>query len=313
MDLLKSLRSKKNQSVEKRILPKTSPADELRISQTLGLRNLESMPTQAAQAFQLACNPKSTLADFTKVVESDEVLSARIIKIANSVYYRRGEEAKEISSAVASIGLDEIRCLLSAAMLKSLLKNNSKERNYIWGNSVATGIAARKLSSLTAIPDGEAFLCGILHDVGKLILIQRIPKEYGTLLKKGFDSEKPFSELEDQTFDLNHIEVGKWLAEKWNFPESVREAIALHHETWTQDEKKKGKNTSSAALVKCSDIISHAAFLGHPNSRTIFGKTALQELPKVADQMSTTLETIENITRQIALEFEDEFSMYNSD
>ncbi len=313
MSLLDSLKARsKDAKGTPKLLPKTSPADEARISQTLGLRSLESMPTQAAQAFQLACNPRSTLADFTKVVESDEVLSARIIRIANSVYYRRGEEAKEISKAVASIGLDEIRCLLSAAMLKSLLKSNSKDRNYIWGNSVATGIAARKLSSLTSVPEGEAFLCGILHDVGKLILIQRIPKEYSTLVRTAFDSETTFAELEENAFDVNHIEIGKWLAEKWNFPESVRTAITFHHSPWSEHDTMKGKLATPAALVKCADTIAHAGFMGHPHSRTVLGKHARSQLIHVATQLDTSLENIQGLLQQISLQFDDDFSLFSS-
>lgn len=294
-------------------LPLTSLADEARISQVLGLRSLESMPTQAAQAFKLACSPKSTLGDFTKVVESDEVLSARIIRIANSVYYRRGEEAKDISRAVATIGLDEIRCLLSAAMLKSLLNSKSSYRNNIWGNSVATGIAARLLSSFTLIPEGEAFLCGILHDAGKLIFIQRLPIEYSKVLELGFRSEKQFHEIELEEFNVTHIEVGKWLAEKWNFPETVRLAISLHHETWPKDPLFKGKKTSSAMLIKCADTIAHAAYLGHPSKLSNFGKNAQMQLTHVGSQLEIELETVQHIKNQVSLKFSEEFSLYSSD
>lgn len=294
-------------------LSKTSRSDEERIIRTLGLRHLETMPTQAAKAFQLSCNPKATLEDFVSIVESDEVLSARILRIANSVYFRRGDQAKDISRAVANIGLNEIKCLLSATMLKSLLKAKSKFRTNIWANSIATGIGARILSGSTNIPSGEAFLCGILHDVGKLIFLERLPKEYEAVLQKMYNSEEGSVGIEDGTFELNHVEVGKWLAEKWSFPEVVRSAIFYHHNTWPKDPHQRGKATSHAMLIKCADTLSHSLRLGHPNSMAYLGTISKAEIEKVALQLGQTVETIESLGVQLQSQFDSEFSLYNSE
>lgn len=314
MGLISSLFKGKDPVITKaRPLPRTSPSEELRINQTLGMRGLESMPVQAAKAFQLACDPKATLNDFVTVVESDEILSARIIKVANSVYYRRGEEAKDISCAVANIGLDELRCLLSAAMLRSLLKTKSKARNQIWGNSVATAITARHLSSFTEINEGEAFLAGILHDVGKLIFVQRITPEYQKIVNEVNQTGKSFIELEMEKLDLTHVEVGKWLAEKWNFPESVRRAITFHHNSWPSNETLMGKQTSTAMLIKCANTIAHAGRLGHPHELTKSGANAKEELIAVAEQLKKPISTIEAILSQVEKQFNDEFSIYSAE
>jgi HD-like signal output (HDOD) protein len=294
-------------------LSKTSKADEARIVQTLGIRQLDAMPTQAAKAFQLSCNPKATLEDFVQIVESDEVLTARIIRIANSVYFRRGEESKDISKAVASIGLNEIKCLLSATMLKSLLKSKSKFRSNIWANSIATGIGARLLATSTNIPSGEAFLAGILHDVGKLIFIDRLPKEYEGAMQKMYNSEDGSVKIEEQLFDLNHVEVGKWLAEKWSFPDVVRSAITYHHNNWSKDDRDRGKGTTHAMLVKCADILSHSLRLGHPTSMTFLGTVSKKEFPSIALQLNQNIETVESWATQLQSQFDQEFSMYSAD
>ena len=292
-------------------LAKTSKADEVRFTETLGLRRLESMPAQASRAFQLSCDPKSTLDDFIKIIESDEVLSARIIKIANSVYFRRGEQAKDISSAVANIGLNEIRCLLSATMLKSLLRGNSKFRTVIWGNSVATAIAAKHLAIHTKVPDGEAFLCGLLHDVGKLIILQRAPVKYEKLIQLHLQSGKDIVQLEEEAFDLSHIEIGKWLAEKWNFPETVRRAITFHHNRWPDLEGELGKSTTSSMLVKCADMIAHANRLGHNSSVTGLGSIMQEKRGEIAKQLKINESDIKSLEASISRQFEAEFSLYN--
>lgn len=294
-------------------LSKTSRSDEERIIQTLGIRHLDTMPTQAAKAFQLSCNPKATLEDFVQIVESDEVLSARIIRIANSVYFRRGEQSRDISAAVANIGLNEIKCLLSATMLKSLLKSKSKFRSNIWANSIATGIAARILAPSTNIPNGEAFLSGILHDVGKLIFLDRLPKQYEAALQKMYNSEESSVSIEQAGFDLTHVEVGKWLAEKWTFPEVVRSAITFHHSPWTKEPNKRGKGTSHAMLIKAADLLSHSLRLGHPTNMSYLGNIAKQEIPNIAIQLGQTVETIESFGAQLQSQFDQEFSMYSAD
>ncbi len=295
------------------VLSKTSRSDEERIVRTLGLRHLDTMPSQATKAFQLSCNPKATLEDFVQIVESDEVLSARIIRIANSVYFRRGEQSKDISAAVANIGLNEIKCLLSAAMLKSLLKSKSNFRMNIWANAIAVGIAARMLSPYTNIPDGEAFLSGILHDVGKLIILDRLPKEYEALLQRFYNSDDTGTKFEEEAFDLTHVEVGKWLAEKWTFPEVVRSSIAFHHSPWTKNEKARGRVTSHAMLIKCADVLCHSLRLGHPTTMSRLGSSAKNEISNIAIQLNQSVDSIQSIALQIQNQFEQEFSMYNTD
>lgn len=83
-------------------------------------QKLESMPVQAAQAFQIASDPKAKQDDFVKIIEADEALSARIIRVANSVYFFRGTKATDIENAVNNIGLEELRCLISATMSEKL-------------------------------------------------------------------------------------------------------------------------------------------------------------------------------------------------
>ena len=91
-------------------LPRTNLATANRIKNILGIRELESMPLQAARAFQLASDPKANSADFVHVIEQDEALGSKIIRVANSVYFFRGTKATDIEKAVNNIGLNELRC-----------------------------------------------------------------------------------------------------------------------------------------------------------------------------------------------------------
>jgi HD-like signal output (HDOD) protein len=289
---------------------KTTTATAERIKNVLGIRQLESMPAQAARAFQLASNPNAKGSDFVKIIESDEVISARIIRIANSVYFFRGTAANDIDKAVANIGLDELRCLLSASMLKSLLQGKHPAREQVWANGVATGICCRALARFTTIPEGEAFLCGLLHDIGKLIMIRRGGELYDKVIRLVASSGKSFVEAEEEIFELNHVEVGKWVAETWTFPAGVIRAISGHHEPWPKDSKSTGKYTDTALLVKAADIIAHSLGIGHPPQFSSFRRGADEELPHALQQIGIGTTDGRSFIQNFDKQFEQEFARY---
>ncbi len=291
-------------------IPQTSPATAERIKNVLGIRQLDSMPAQAARAFQLASDPKAKGADFVKVIESDEVISARIIRIANSVYFFRGTAATDIDKAVANIGLDELRGLLSASMLKNLLQGRHPAREQVWANGVATAVCCRALARFTEIPQGEAFLCGLLHDVGKLIMIRRGGDLYDKVIRKVGSDRKSFLEAEEEVFELNHVEVGTWVGETWNFPKNVLRAIGAHHNGWPKDPKLKGKGTSVAMLVKAGDTIAHALGIGHPPSLGSLKLRAEEQLPEALGQVGISTKDGETFIQNFDRQFNEELGRY---
>lgn len=292
-------------------LPRTSPAVAQRIRDILGIREIEAMPLQAARAFQLASDPGARLGDFISVIESDEALSARVVRIANSVYFFRGTPATDIEKAVANIGLDELRCLLSASMLRSLLQSRHKVREQIWANSVATAICCRNLSRFSReISTGEAFLCGLLHDVGKLVMIRKGGALYEKAVSLVCSGDRTFVDAEEEVFELNHVEVGKWVGEQWNFPEQVLLAIAEHHHPWPTERAEDALTV--AQMVKAADCIAHAAAIGHPFQMRGFARRAEEELDQAFQIFNLGNEDRQSFMSYFKQQFEKEFALYES-
>ncbi len=287
--------------------PRTSVATSTRIQNILRMKQLDPMPVQAAQAFQLASNPRATTLDFVEVIEADEVLSSRIIRIANSVYFFRGHPVADIEKAVANIGLDELRCILSAAMLKSLAHSRHPAREQVWANAVSTAIGARILVKYTNhIDPGEAFLCGLVHDVGKLVMIQRGGDLYAKVLALVGSGEKSFLDAEEEIFDLNHVEVGKWVSELWNFPQCAIETIEGHHQNIP---KVRGELTLPL-LVKIADIFSHTAGIGHPAGFTRFRQAMNEQYQKALLYLAISPKEAEEFLKKFEAQFHDEYHMY---
>lgn len=206
-----------------------SRAEEQRIRSILGISSLPSIPAHAVKAFQLASDPDTKVTDFVELLEQDEALTARVIRIANSVYFSRSSRVQELDTAVANIGLDALRGLFSANMLREMLGGSNLARELIWEHSIGTAIASRTLAPHFKCSPGEGFLCGLLHDVGKIILIRQNSDLYKKVVDSALSSGLDFVSWEERLFDVDHVEVGLYLAKQWNFPRVVKQAIAEHH------------------------------------------------------------------------------------
>ena len=144
--MLKKLFGKKKKP-EAEGLESLSPAIREAILQAVGGRSIPSMPGAAQKAFELATDPNAEARDFVEVIKADESLSARIIKISNSVFFDRGHGgSKTIEDAVMVIGISELRGLLNAGALSDLFPSRHPARTQLWANDIATGIAARLLA-----------------------------------------------------------------------------------------------------------------------------------------------------------------------
>jgi putative nucleotidyltransferase with HDIG domain len=244
------------------------------------------------------------------VIESDDVLSARILRVANSVYFFRGHVADTIDAAVANMGLDELRSFLSATVLRSLvgLGPESAMRHSLWTHAIATGIASRLIARQVAgLNDGAAFLCGLLHDVGKLLILRKAPKHYEQIISLVASRQCTFFEAEEEILGLNHVDVGVWLAGNWNFPETVRAAISRHHEPWSYFHK-----PTYALVVKVADLVAHALSIGHVSGLRDLSRRALGELDGGFAKLGVKDVPPQDVLEQVAEIYQREHARYDA-
>jgi putative nucleotidyltransferase with HDIG domain len=235
------------------------------------------MPGAAQKAFQLATNPKADAKDFAEVIGSDEGLSARVIKIANSVYFERGKRSDTIEEAIAVIGTGELRSLLNATTLSEIFPSKEQLRTQLWENDLATAIIAKALAARVLPSCSElAFLGGLMHDVGKLLLLQRNPEAYRVIVKYSEERGVSSIEAEENTYPFNHTQVGALIGSRWNFSSDLIDIIAGHHLSW--DECKILPRGTLVAIVKTANIASHALGYGHTRSSTKIANAAEEAL-----------------------------------
>lgn len=257
-----------NRVKEEKPAPLTASESQAILS-TIGIRAIPSMPAAAQRAFELSTNPNAEARDFVEVIESDESMSARVLRVANSVFFDRGKPSKTIEEAVLVIGINEIRSLLSANSLSEIFPSRHPARTQLWRNDLACAIFSKMLAERSMPSKADsAFLAGLMHDIGKLLLLQRLQDGYQKVLVNA-GVKGNFIEPEEEEYPFNHTQAGQLIGEKWNFSKEILFAIRYHHSPWNEI---KG---SLAGLVRAADTIAHALAIGHPKG---YGK--YQELAK---------------------------------
>lgn len=298
----------RSKSKEKDSPPPLSGAISTSILNVVGGKSIPAMPGAAQKAFQLATDPSAEARDFIEVIESDEALSARVIKIANSVFYDRGNKSTTIEASVTVIGINELRCLLNATALSEIFPSKHPARPMLWANDIATALIARNLAQ-RLLPGKEetAFLGGLMHDIGKLLLLQRSGEEYSRVLKLVEREGKTFCEAEEMRFPFTHIEVGQLIAERWNFTPELIDIIRLHHAPWS-DSDRAARTPTLVAVIKAADTIAHALGLGHPVGFSKLKTRALEELNDAWEVLKIPPEErkscLENFEKTFALEYD---------
>lgn len=198
------------------------------------IRKLPACPKIIPRALQLARNPYSSLADYERLISQDPALAAEILKSVNSPFYWLRNRIGNLKTALSLIGLDEIfRILLNASFHKAL--HNAFDRlsynfELFWRHSQMTA----NLSALLAdrfLPgkSGEAFLGGLLHDLGIPIIEQYFCEEWSDILLL-CEEGQPYLAAEREVMGLSHGDLAAELFRHWNIPEEISLPVRFHHQ-----------------------------------------------------------------------------------
>lgn len=180
---------------------------------------------------ELLRDPNVTNRKLAEVVGLDPVLAARLLKMANSSLYARNKATTSIEQAINAIGL---KSLYDIVMLGAMADGFAKEigtmvyGRVVWEHSVVVGLLSRQISDLLDMRGTEeAFLCGLLHDIGKILLLRSEPELFDRLAQD--KSEFELLHDEERAYGLTHAEVGAYVTHKWQLPDVVCGVIMHHH------------------------------------------------------------------------------------
>lgn len=203
--------------------------------------------------FEVLQSGDADIEQVKRIISTDPAMTAKVIKLANSPFYRHAQQHLGLHQSLLTIGLDMVKCIsLSMAVMETLRCETRCARD-LWAHSYAAALIAVSLSTNKAEKD-RLFTGALLHDLGRMIFLFLAPEVYTALI----DAEgcRPGEELERQTFSLSHTELGEAVARKWNFPEEIVGIISGHHRPYSRD---------SALICLISHVICRCA-MGIPEA-----------------------------------------------
>ncbi len=271
---------------------------------TESIIGLPTLPTVVSTMIDLVDSPRTSAVVLSRLIGSDQSLTAKILKLANSAYYGFPREIPTVNLAIVVLGFNTVKEMgLSLSVFDVFRKTPSSgsfDVRLFWEHSVACGVAARMIARARCNRfAGEAFVAGLLHDIGKVILKQYFDPEFAEIIALQQGEKMTLEEAEAAVIGTTHAQIGAWLAEKWNLPELISETILRHHNP--------GDTHADPAFVACVSLGDHVCHLSGTGQSGRLEPPVLDEslweiLPP-ADGESAE-EFLKNLTSEFLLEFE---------
>lgn len=197
--------------------------------------NIPTLPQAATRALAIANDPKCSVGDFSKVIEADPALATSLLKLVNSSFYAGNTKISNLTTAITRLGLRETQNLILAVSVRSVFrwmpKDQQMERDRLWRHSGLTGVLCRQINEKLGFDfGGEEFAAGLAHDLGRIMLAVGYPDVFCKLTDKKTIDETTLIVEEETLLGFNHADLGAWLADMWNLPAELTEAIQFHHQ-----------------------------------------------------------------------------------
>ncbi len=254
-------------------------------------KNLPQLPQVMLKLIKACNDDKITIEELVKIISADPSLSSRLLQVIGSPYINLPKAVNSIKTAVVYLGLDSIRNMAISTSAMHFFKFTKPVDGFdistFWYHSYKCGVIARKIAEENAVsnPD-EFFLAGLLHDIGRLVLMNNFPEEYTTVLDASSD-EQQIIDSEMKLFDIDTPQVSAWLFSQWNLNPLISDAVLFINEPIEQIE-------GALSHVKVVFI-----------SNLLAGKNTLERIPYILSLTNISQDRLEQIAIQAEEEVEE--------
>ncbi len=251
-------------------------------------KNLPQLPQVMLRLIKACNNEKTSIEELTGIISTDPSLVSRLLQIIGSPYVNLPKEVNSIKTAVVYLGIDTIRNIAISTSAMHFFKMSKAVKAFdtirFWYHSYKCAVIARQVAEENGYssPD-EFFLAGLLHDIGRLVLIQNFPEDYKTILETA-TTEKQILLSEIKTFDTDSPQVSAWLFSQWNLNPLISDAVLFINESTEQIESA----LSHVKILYISNILANA--------------DAIEKIPEVLTLTDIPQQRLE----QIAISAEEE-------
>jgi HD-like signal output (HDOD) protein len=199
------------------------------------IETLPSLPTLYEKIMEMLNSPDASIKDVGDIIAKDTAMTAKILQLVNSAFFGLPRHVSSPGQAAALLGMDTVKSLVLTIQIFSQFDLNKMPSSFLeelWRHNITTGQLSKKISEeekLERVAIDHAFMGGLLHDTGKLILASNFSDAYRNALSLSRKAKIPIWESEKKIFGITHAEVGAYLMGLWGLPVPIVEALAFHH------------------------------------------------------------------------------------
>jgi len=227
---------------------------------------IATLPEITTKIITVVDDPRSTARDLHTIIKNDPALATKILKVVNSAFYGLPGQVSDLDRAIVLLGLSAVKNIAISASISRLftgvqLSDNFSARD-VWKHSVAVGVATRQFCSLIgkrAFAE-EAFLAGLIHDLGLLVERQAFPEHLAEVIQSASRDGRPMCDVENEMIGADHQVLGAALAAKWKFPRPLQTVLGYHHNI----SRLKDEHRLLPAIVHVADTFCCQEKIGFP-------------------------------------------------
>jgi HD-like signal output (HDOD) protein len=217
---------------------------------------IATLPEITLRIINVVEDPDSTARDLHAIIKHDPPLTAKILKVVNSAFYGLPGQIGSVDRAIVLLGLRAVKNIAIATSVTRLFNGVRPVTGFdpkeLWRHCVAVGVASRLIvQKKNKGAAEEAFLAGLIHDIGIIVALQAFAVRFGEVLVRAQNGDVSWCQAETEIFGVDHQMLGTGLALKWKFPMSLRAAIGYHH----VPDRVSEENRHIAYAVRLADVI----------------------------------------------------------
>jgi len=270
--------------------------------------NLPLFSAKINEIMAVLDDDNSSIENIAKLISTDQAFSVKVLKLANSAYFGYSRQISTIPQAIVILGTSSIKNIAMGISVFSTMNDKDSvlkdELEQMAKYSLNVAVYARLIATHYGYPQpDEVFAAGLLHDLGRIIVMKYLPEEYAQILVLVLNEEQAVYDAETQVIDISHMDLGAYLASYWNFPERMIHVIKYHHDPFDVPEEIETDNTMYP-LIK---FVSLSQFLCSTSRLT---EKEMVIFEKLKTDLNISDETLKDISDNASVLFEDLNSVF---
>jgi putative nucleotidyltransferase with HDIG domain len=229
------------------------------------IKDLPTLPSVYLKVNKLLQDNKASIENVAHIIEIDPAMSSRILHLVNSAFYGLRAKSNSIAHAVMILGFNAVKNAVVSVAVLDTLSFKDKFQNFniteFWRHSVSVAVLSKQLAEKSRlVPPDDAFMSGLLHDIGKTIMIKYFKEDFSKVWQRMQETKCSFSDAEADVAAIDHVQIGAYLTRKWQLPEHIIQAVAGHHYYISSS-----KSTGLIECIMLADALANSGYQIDPD------------------------------------------------